>query len=102
VHLLVLHLCSHLEVLSVVVGVPVTRVIDHHRKNAERGVLELLSNLDANLLECSARADLVRLHGGTLEAVHLDSLELWHCGSTSTVTIRNVADWSNGSIVLPS
>jgi hypothetical protein len=66
VHLLVLHLCSHLEVLSVVVGVPATRVVDPRRKNAEWGVLKLLSNLDTYLLECSARADLVRLHGVTL------------------------------------
>jgi hypothetical protein len=75
VHLLVLHLYSHLEVLSVVVGVPATRVVDPRRKN---GVLELLSKLDTDLLECSARTDLVRLHGGTLKVVHLDSLELWN------------------------
>jgi hypothetical protein len=61
-----------------VVRVPATRVVDPRRKNTEQGVLKLLSKLDTDLLECSARADLVCLHGGTLEVVHLDSLELWH------------------------
>jgi hypothetical protein len=48
------------------------------------------------------RADLVRLHGGTLKAVTLTPLNSGTRGSTGTMTVWNVEDSCNGRMVLPS